>query len=290
MGFSTESGWGYFLTFVVAMFFLYGIAFILGIRIRAFLSQTRVEKVFLNRSGLGGNILSALFGAVTPFCSCTSIPIFAGMLESQVGLGYAMSFLIASPTINPPALILLVIVFGWKVTAYYAVAVFAMAVIGGRILGRRSLSGLVYDLFFLDDDYDSVGWRELLLGYLRFLKGFVGVILLAGLVATVVNGWMPSESTLAILASRGTMAIPVLVAAGVVIYADLMLLIPIAHSLVLKGMPEGSVLAFTMAASGLGVPTLILLSKVVHKKLILYYTAVVSLLLVGVGYLLNWLA
>lgn len=290
MGFSTESGWGYFLTFLVGMFFLYGIAFILGIRIKAFLSQTRVEGIFLTRSGLGGNVLSAAFGAVTPFCSCTTIPIFAGMLESQVKLGYAMSFLIASPTINPPALILLVLVFGWQITAYYTVAVFVMAVLGGRILGRRGLTGLVFELFLLEDDYDSQSWGELVLGYFRFLKGFAGVILFAGVVATLVNGWMPSEQTLAALTSRGPLAIPILVGAGVVIYADLILLIPIAHGLVLKGMPEGSVLAFTMAASGLGIPTLILLSKVVHKKLIFYYTTVVGLLLVAVGYLLNWLA
>jgi uncharacterized membrane protein YraQ (UPF0718 family) len=270
MGFSTESGWGYFLTFVVAMFFLYGIAFILSIRIKAFLSQTRVERLFLTRSGLAGNVLSAAFGAVTPFCSCTTIPIFA--------------------TINPPALILLVLVFGWKVTAYYTVAVFVMAVLGGRLLGQRGLSGLVFELFLMEDDYGSLGWGELVRGYFRFLKGFAVIILFAGIVATVVNGWMPSENTLAALTSLGGLAIPILVGAGVIIYADLMLLIPIAHSLVLKGMPEGSVLAFTMAASGLGIPTLILLSKVVHKKLILYYTAVVSLLLIGVGYLLNWLA
>jgi len=290
VGFSTESGWGYFLRFVVGMFFLYGIAFILSIRIKAFLSQTRVERMFLTRSGFGGNVLSAAFGAVTPFCSCTTIPIFAGMLESQVRLGYAMSFLIASPTINPPALILLVLVFGWQVTAYYAVAVFVMAVLGGRILGQKGLSGYVFELFIMEDDYGSVGWGELFLGYLRFLKGFIGVILFAGIVATLVNGWMPSEQTLSALTSRGVLAIPVLVGAGVLIYADLILLIPIAHSLVLKGMPEGSVLAFTMAASGLGIPTLILLSKVVHKKLILYYATVVSLLLVVVGYLLKWLA
>jgi len=278
------------VTFVVAMFFLYGIAFILSIRIKAFLSQTKVEQLFLTRTGLWGNVLSAAFGAVTPFCSCTTIPIFAGMLESQVRLGYAMSFLIASPTVNPPALILLVLVFGWQVTAYYAVAVFVMAVLGGRLLGHRGLDGYVFDLFIMEDDYDSMEWGELIRGYFRFLKGFLGVILFAGIVATLVNGWMPSERTLAALTSHGALAIPVLVAAGVVIYADLMLLIPIAHSLVLKGMPEGSVLAFTMAASGLGIPTLILLSKVMHKKLILYYTAVVSLLLVGVGYFLNWLA
>jgi uncharacterized protein len=275
----------YFLQFVAAMVLLYGVAFAVGLRVRAFLSGRRLETVL--RGGIAGNLVAAGFGAVTPFCSCTTVPIFAGMLDSDVRLGHAMSFLIASPTLNPPALLLLLVVFGWQTTVGYVLAVFAVAVVGGLLLGGRGLAGFVFELLILDDGGERLTWRQLLTAYLRFLRAFIVVILVAAVLATALHGWTPSESTIAALGSHRLLAVPLLVGLGVLVYMDVLLLIPIAATLVQKGLPDGSVLAFTMAASGLGLPTLLLLSKLMDRRLIALYVAVVASLLVLVGYTLN---
>ncbi len=284
-----DAPWAYFLVFVATMAVLYAVAFGLGIRMKLWLSQARVERLLARRSPWSANAAAALFGALTPFCSCTTVPIFAGMLESDVRLGSAMSFLIASPTINPPALVLLLAVFGWKLTLYYCAAVAVVALAGGAILGQRRLTGLVYEFLFLDDEGGRVGWRALAAGYGRFLKRFAPAIVIAAAIATVLRGWVPSDRVLLALSGAGLLSVPLVVGLGAALYADVILLIPIAHTLVLKGVPEGTVVAFTMAASGLGLPSLLLLSRLLHRKLIAIYVVVLVLLLVGVGYSLNLL-
>jgi uncharacterized membrane protein YraQ (UPF0718 family) len=255
--------------------------------LKYFLSEARVERFLAGKPGVLGNIAGATLGALTPFCSCTTIPIFSGMLETNVGLGTAMSFLIASPTINPPGLILLWTLFGWRTTALYVAAVFFAAIVGGRVLGQGSLKRYVYEIFLFDDGGGRPNTKEMFGGLLRFLRAFVGIILFAGLVATLLKGWKPSEGTIELFAGLGFVAVPAVVLLGMLVYGDFILLVPIAHTLILKGVPEGTVFAFIMAASGVGVPSLILLSKIVHKKLLLYYVGVLAVLLILLGYAMN---
>lgn len=285
-----QSAWGYFLAFVAGMLVLYAVAFGLGVKMRGWLSQARVERLLTRRAPFASNLLATAFGAVTPFCSCTTVPIFAGMLDSGVRLGPAMSFLIASPTINPPALLLLLAVFGWRTTLYYCAAVLVVALAGGGILGQRRLAGLVYEFLLPDDEGGRVSWKTLAAGYAHFMKRFWVAVVVAAIFATLLRGWVPSDRLLLALSGAGLLSVPLFVGVGAALYVDVILLVPIAHTLVLKGVPEGSVLAFTMAASGLGLPSLLLLSRVIHRKLVAIYVAVVATLLVGVGYSLNLLA
>jgi uncharacterized membrane protein YraQ (UPF0718 family) len=147
MGIAWDAGAGYFLKFVAAMVLLFGAAFFIGLRVRRFLSGRSLSGLL--SGGAPGNVAAAGFGAITPFCSCTTVPIFAGMLEADVRLSQAMAFLIASPTLNPPALVLLLVVFGWRTTLLYVAAVFAVAVVGGTVLGGRRLQGYVYEVLLL---------------------------------------------------------------------------------------------------------------------------------------------
>ncbi len=282
------TGMPYFIVFTITMIVLYSIAFYLGIRLKKYFSRTRIDRSFSKKGGLVGNIIAALFGAITPFCSCTTIPIFAGMLKSDIPLGHAMSFLIASPTINPPAIILLVILFGWSITAYYILAVFAVAIIGGRILGHRNLKNYVYDLPLISDDLGDIGFQQIMRGYLSFLRRFIFFILAAATLATLLKTWAPSEQFVWQFLNKGYVAVPVGVGIGAVIYADLLLLLPIASSLIQKGIPYGTVFAFTMAASGIGLPSLLLLSRIIHRKLIIYYVLTLCCLLIILGYLFNF--
>ncbi len=284
--FSGLYGLEYFAAFVAGMVVLYALAFVLGVRLKAFLSEARLERWLAGKNGLLGNVAAALLGAATPFCSCTTVPIFSGMLETDVGLGPAVSFLIASPTVNPPGLILLWTLFGGRATALYVGAVFVAAIVGGRVLGRRSLAGYVHEVFLLDGGR-TPGAREIATGLLRFLRAFIGVILFAGLIATLLKSWTPSEATIARFAGLGVIAVPAVVILGMLIYGDFILLVPIAHTLLLKGVPEGTVFAFVMAASGVGIPSLILLSKVVHRRLLVYYVAVLAVLLILLGWAIN---
>lgn len=285
--FSGLYGLRYFAAFTAGMVALYALAFVLGVRLKHFLSESRVERFLAGKPGILGNLAGAVLGAATPFCSCTTIPIFSGMLETNVGLGTAMSFLIASPTINPPGLILLWTLFGWKPTVLYVAAVFFAAIVGGAVLGQGSLRRYVYELFLLDGGGDQPTAKEMFGGLLRFLRAFVGIILLAGLIATLLKGWKPSAGTIESFAGLGYAAVPAVVLLGMLVYGDFILLVPIAHTLILKGVPEGTVFAFIMAASGVGVPSLILLSKVVRRKLLLYYVGVLAVLLILLGYAMN---
>ena len=280
-------GLSYFLAFTGGMLLLYALAFVLGVWLKARFSQARVERYFAERDGLLGNVAGAALGAATPFCSCTTVPVFAGMLESEVGLGPAMSFLIASPTVNPPGLVLLWTLFGWSSAALYLAAVFVTAVVGGRVLGRRGLAGYVYDIFLLDGGDEAIGARHTIAALSRFLRRFIPVILLAALLATLLKEWHPSATTIATLAGPGIVAVPVVALLGMLIYGDFILLVPVAHTLLLKGVPEGTVFTFVMAASGVGLPSLILLSKLVHPRLILYYVGVLASLLVALGWAIN---
>jgi len=285
--FTSLYGPKYFAAFTAGMLVLYAVAFVLGVYLKAYLSERRVEGILAGKTGLLGNVAAAVLGAATPFCSCTTIPIFSGMLESNVGLGTAMSFLIASPTLNPPGLILLWTLFGWQTSVLYVGAVFAAAIVGGRVLGQKSLSRYVHEIFLLDGVEGRPSLRETLAGLGGFLKAFAGIIVLAGLIATLLKSWNPSAATIEKLASFGLAAVPLLVVVGMLVYGDFILLVPIAHTLIQKGLPTGSVLAFVMAASGVGIPALLLLSKIVHKKLILYYVGILAVMLIVLGYILN---
>ncbi len=287
MFWSRLTGWPYFAAFVAGMIVLYSLAFVLGLKLRAVLSQARVERLMAGRSGLRGYLLAAALGAVTPFCSCTTVPIFAGMLECDVRLGYAMSFLIASPTINPPGILLLWTLFGWRMTIAYVGGVFLAAVGGGWIFGRKRLQACVPEVLVFGDGERQEGFSGCIRAWGRFMSRFAWVILFAAGLATLLKGWTPPAAVLAGMGKLGYAAIPPLVGLGIVIYADLLLLLPMAQTLIANGLPAGTVFAFVLAASGVGIPSIVLLSKLLQRKLVAYYVAVLAVFFMGLGAVFN---
>ena len=235
-----------------------------------------------------GYFLGAFAGAVTPFCYCTTVPIFAGMIDSNVRLGYAVSFLIASPTLNPPALILFYVLFGGEMTLIYSVICLAIAIMGGMILDREKLRTYLIEIFLISDD-GAISVKAVNLQYVGFLRSLAPVVVIAAAVATWLQSWTPSGSLLSVLDTYQNLAIPGAVGVGGVVYADIAMLIPIGQLFLDKGLDIGLVFAFMMAASGVGLPSVLLLTRVFKKELLGLYLLTIFILLTGAGFFVSWI-
>jgi len=185
--------WPYFFTFIAGMLVLYWLVFVVAVWMKGYLHELRVNRWFDRELGFGGYILGALAGAATPFCSCTTVPIFAGMIENDVRLGYAMSFLIASPTLNPPAILLFWALFGGQLTLVYMGVCFMIAVAGGLILGTRNLDDQLIEFLYIPDGPGHFQLGEVSRQYLSFLRTLGPVLVLAAAGAAWLQGWVPSS-------------------------------------------------------------------------------------------------
>ena len=235
-----------------------------------------------------GYFLGAFAGAVTQFCSCTTVPIFAGMIDSNVRLGYAVSFLIASPTLNPPALILFYVLFGGEMTLIYAAICLTIAILGGMILDREKLRTYLIEIFLISDD-GAFSLKAVNLQYVGFLRSLAPVVVIAAAVATWLQSWTPSGSLLSVLDTYQNLAIPGAVGVGGVVYADIAMLIPIGQLFLDKGLDIGLVFAFMMAASGVGLPSVLLLTRVFKKELLGLYLLTIFILFTGAGFFVSWI-
>jgi uncharacterized membrane protein YraQ (UPF0718 family) len=281
--------WSYFATFCVGMFLLYWVVFVLAMWVKNYASEIRVERWFPSRLGIGGNFLGALFGAITPFCSCTTVPIFMGMIESEIRLGYAISFMIASPMINPPALVVFCALFGWKTMLVYIAAAYLVAVLGGILLGTKKNQGRLIESLFIGEEGERLSLKEASLQYLGFMKKFAFVIVLAAAVAAWLRGWSPPPELLGFVERQHELALPLTVLIGGAIYADIGILVPIGSIFQTKGIDLGLVMAFMMSASGVGLPSIILLTRIFKLRLLAIYLLVVFCLITATGYLISYL-
>ena len=279
--------WSYFFTFVGGMLIVYWLVFVIAVWLKGFLSDQRVSNLFGTASGMRGYLLGAATGAVTPFCSCTTIPLFAGMIESDIKPGYAMSFLIASPTLNPPAILLFWALFGGQLTLIYVGVCFMIAVAGGLFLGTRDLDNELIEFLYIPDVPTPFQFGEVSKQYLLFLRSLGPILLLAAAGAAWLQGWAPSPELLTSIVNHENIMLPGAVGLGGVIYADIGFLIPIGHLLLDKGLSAGVVFAFMMAASGVGLPSLLLLSRLFSKKLMAMYIATLFILFTLGGWLVS---
>ena len=263
--------WTYFFTFIIGLFVLYWFVFLIAVWLKGYFNDLRLERWFGDDLGPIGYSLGALAGAVTPFCSCTTVPIFAGMIDSNVRLGYAVSFLIASPTLNPPALILFYALFGGEMTLIYAAICLAIAIVGGIILDRKNLRKYLIEIFFINED-ESFNLKAVNQQYVGFLRSLAPVVVIAAAVATWLQCWTPGG-----------------VAVGGVVYADIAMLIPIGQLFLDKGLDIGLVFAFMMAASGVGLPSVLLLTRVFKKELLGLYLLTIFILFTGAGFFVSWI-
>ena len=264
--------------------------------IRSFFPPEKTRK-FLSHSKLyAGNVLAAALGTVTPFCSCSAVPLFIGFVESGVPLGVTFSFLIASPMVNEVALILLFGMFGWKIAALYLAAGLVVAIIGGIVIGKLGLEHLVEEYVYTikvgEAEIVEPSWPDRFAyarGYVGEIVGKVWPYVVGGIaVGAVMHGYVPDDFLARYAGSGNPFAVPIAVLVGIPLYSNAAGVIPLVSVLTEKGVAMGTVLAFMMAVVGLSLPEFIILRKVLKPKLILIFAGINFVTITAIGYLFNW--
>jgi len=272
------------------------IIFFVGI-IRSYFSPERTRKFLVGKKTFTGNVMAALLGIVTPFCSCSAIPLFLGFVESGIPLGITFSFLIAAPMINEVAVILLFGLFGWQTALIYVVTGLVIAISAGWIIGKLKLEKWVEDWVYKTKFGDS-SLEEEQLGFTTRLKfGFEAVKEIVGKVWLYValgiavgagaHGYVPEDFMAALMGKSAWYSVPLSVLIGVPLYSNAAGIIPIVSVLIEKGASLGTALAFMMAVIGLSLPEMIILRKVLKLPLIFTFIAILASGIMMVGYLFN---
>ena len=265
--------------------------------LRSYLPPEKVKKVLANRFEFVGNILAAMIGIVTPFCSCSAVPLFIGFVESGVPLGVTFSYLVSAPMVNEVAAVLLLGLFGWKIALIYVVSGVVIAVVTGVIIGKFKLEGWVEDYVWkIKAGSTAVEDTKILAQRIKearqytfnLFKNIYPSVLLGVLLGAFIHGYAP-ENFLASLAGKGNIfAVPLAVLIGVPLYSNAAGTIPIVKALIEKGLPLGTALAFMMAITALSLPEMIILRKVLKPKLLSVYIAILTVGVIFTGYLFNW--
>ncbi len=265
--------------------------------LRTFLPQEKIRS-WIGKKGLWGNFLAALFGAVTPFCSCSSIPIFISFLKAGVPLGMAFSFLITSPLINEYLVVLMIGFFGWKITLVYVISGMLIGVVSGAIIGvmkleryiEKDISGESTDVIC---QINSRGIKQRIIFGIEEAKCIVGKIwlwVLAGVgLGAIIHNYVPREAIQPMISQAGIFSVPIATLIGVPMYGSCAAIVPIAVVLFQKGFPLGTALAFMMAVTALSLPEGIMLKRVMKLKLIFVFFGITTLGIIFTGYLFNLL-
>ena len=272
------------------------IIFFVGI-IRTYFSPERTRKMLEGKSTFTGNVMASLLGIVTPFCSCSAIPLFLGFVESGVPLGVTFSFLIAAPMINEVAVILLFGLFGWKVTALYIFTGLVIAITAGWIIGKLKLEHWVQEWVYQSQMGNAGDVEEELklsdrirFGYeaVKEIVSKVWIYVAIGIaVGAGAHGFVPEDYMAALMGKSAWYSVPLSVIIGVPLYSNAAGIIPIVSVLIEKGAALGTSLAFMMAVIGLSLPEMIILKKVLKLPLILTFIAIVATGIMIVGFLFN---
>jgi len=276
---------------------LTGIVFVMGI-VQTFFAPQRTRALLAGRRGGVGNAMAATLGIVTPFCSCSAVPLFIGFLSAGVPLGVTLSFLISAPMVNEVALALLFGMFGWQVAALYLGLGLSVAVVSGLVIGQlgmeRHLEDWVQQLQRGRSDGDAdraLDWVERFeagLAHVRDIVGKVWPYVLAGIgVGAAIHGYVPADFMAAIMGREAWWAVPVAVLMGVPMYTNAAGIIPVVEALIGKGAALGTVLAFMMSVIALSVPEMIILRKALKPRLLATFVGVVAGGILLVGYVFN---
>jgi uncharacterized protein len=275
---------------------LVGVVFVMGM-VNSYFTPERTRALLAGRSEGVANVMAASLGIVTPFCSCSAVPLFIGFVQAGVPLGVTFSFLISAPMVNEVALTLLFGLFGWKIAALYLALGLLVAIVAGWIIGRlgmeRHLEDWVRDMPKVDA---AMGEQQLSLAEriaagvdsVRRIVGKVWPYVVAGIaVGAAIHGWVPQDFMAAIMGKQAWWSVPLAVAIGVPMYSSAAGIIPIVQALLAKGAALGTVLAFMMSVIALSLPELIILRKVLKPRLIATFTGVVGVGILLVGFVFN---
>lgn len=273
------------------------VVFVVGV-IRTYFSPERTRKMLAGKSLFAGNVLASALGVVTPFCSCSAIPLFIGFVETGIPLGVTFSFLVAAPMINEVALVLLWGLFGWKTALLYASTGLLIAVVSGYTIGKLKVERFVEEWVMNFHSRGGEAMEETLAfderierGYdaVREIVGKVWPYILAGIaVGAGVHGYVPEDFMASFMGKSSWWAVPLSVLIGIPLYSNAAGIIPIVHALLEKGAALGTTLAFMMAVIGLSLPETIILRKVIKLPLIAIFVGVVGAGILVVGYLFNF--
>ncbi|HEY3488782.1 MAG TPA: permease [Candidatus Deferrimicrobiaceae bacterium] len=268
--------------------------------VRTFFTPERARRILSGRRETFGNVAAALLGIVTPFCSCSAVPLFIGFVTAGVPLGVTFSFLISTPMVNEVALVLLFGLFGWKVAALYLGTGLLIAMVAGWTIGRLKMERHVEDWIYKvggasgeDGDDDEMTWRERVRGGLDAEREIVGKVwpwvILGIAVGAGIHGYVPENFMASIMGREAWWSVPLAVLIGVPMYSNAAGIIPVVQALLGKGAALGTVLAFMMAVIALSLPEMIILRKVLKPTLIATFIGVVGTGILVVGYLFNFL-
>lgn len=274
------------------------IIFFVGI-LRSYFSPEQTRKLLEGKSTFTGNVLASLLGIVTPFCSCSAIPLFLGFVESGVPLGVTFSFLIAAPMINEVAVVMLFGLFGWKVTLLYILTGLVIAITAGWVIGQLKLEKWVEDWVYAtklgatDHGDQPLKFSDRIhygYGIVKDIVQKVWIYVAIGIaVGAAAHGYVPEEFMVSLMGKSVWYSVPLSVLIGVPLYSNAAGIIPIVSVLIEKGAALGTALAFMMGVIGLSLPELIILRKVLKMPLILTFVGIVGTGIILVGYLFNYL-
>jgi uncharacterized membrane protein YraQ (UPF0718 family) len=264
--------------------------------VRSFFSPERTRALLRGRREATGNVMAASLGIVTPFCSCSAVPLFIGFVEAGIPLGVTLSFLIAAPMVNEVALVLLYGLFGWDVAALYLVTGLFIAIVAGWVIGRLGMERYIQD-WVLEVRMGEAATAERLdwegrVGYawqaVKEIVGKVWLYVVIGIaVGAVIHGYVPEDALAGIMGEDVWWSVPLAVLVGIPMYSNAAGIIPIVEALLEKGAALGTVLAFMMAVIALSLPETIILKRVLKWPLIAVFLGVVGVGIVFVGYLFN---
>ena len=287
----------FFIYDAIKIFLLLSVIIFVVSVIRSFFPPERTKRILSHKQEFIGNILAALLGIVTPFCSCSAVPLFIGFVEAGVPLGVTFSFLISSPMVNEVAVVLLWGLFGWKIALIYLGTGLLVAIIAGMIIGKLKLEKWVEEYVYKIKSLGMAAegarqtFRDRLL-YARantreiLQKVWLYVFIAIG-IGGFIHGYAPDEFLSRYAGNGNPFAVPLAVAIGVPLYSNAAGVIPIVYALMEKGMSMGTVLAFMMAVTALSLPEMIILRKVLKLKLLGVFVGIMTVTIIGVGYLFN---
>ncbi|MDY5775424.1 MAG: permease [Lachnospiraceae bacterium] len=263
--------------------------------IQSYFPPERTKKILGGMKGIGANVVAALLGTVTPFCSCSSIPLFIGFTSAGLPLGVTFSFLISSPMVDLGSLVLLMSIFGWKVAVVYVLVGLLIAVAGGTLIEKMHLEDQVQEFIRNGKSIDlpvekitktdrlKYAWEQVV----STAKKVVPYVVLGIAVGAVIHNWIPEKWIVSILGTGNPFGVVIATVAGIPMYADIFGCIPIAEALLAKGARLGVVLSFMMGVTTLSLPSIIMLKKAVKPKLLGIFVAICTIGIVIVGYFFN---
>ena len=285
----------FFFYDVIKIMVLLGVLILIISYIQSYFPPERTKRILGRLHGIGANCVAALLGTVTPFCSCSSIPLFIGFTGAGLPLGVTFSFLISSPMVDLGSLVLLMSIFGWKVAIVYVVLGLAIAVAGGTLIEKLHLEEQVEEFIrsghTMDVPQEELRWKD----RIRYAWGQVvstakkvaPYVLLGVGIGAVIHNWIPEEWIVKLLGTGNPLGVILATVAGIPMYADIFGTIPIAEALLAKGALLGVVLSFMMGITTLSLPSMIMLRQAVKPKLLGIFIAVCTVGIIIVGYFFN---